>query len=156
MDQRNTLGDFIIAMLLSSRSSSALRRTLWERSKKRGDWSRNNFNQNISRLKKRGIINVNEEYVSIAKQKSIFMSALVVRNQKPVGSEKILLCFDIPEIKKLIRNWLRRQLKEWGFIMIQKSLWFGNGPLPKEFYTHINLLGIKENIKVFRVSKKLQ
>ena len=81
-------------------------------------------------------------------------SEWIVRTKKPLNIGKVLVAFDIPESKRKDRNWLRQQLKNWEFTMVQQSLWLGNGPLPAEFYSHINLLGIKNNIKVFKVSKK--
>ena len=154
MNENNTIGDFIIAMLLSSRSSGSFRSILWERAKERRNFDRRTFSQNIYRLKKRGIISTDKEYIKLIKSDKFFISQVRVRNKKPIGTEKVLISFDIPETKKNTRDWLRKQLKDWEYKMIKKSLWLGKGPLPEEFYSHIRLLGIKENIKVFKISKK--
>ena len=64
-----------------------------------------------------------------------------------------MVMFDIPEEKRKIRDWLRKQLKLWGFIMIQQSVWFGKGKLTDNFKNHLELLGIKKNIKIFSAVK---
>jgi CRISPR/Cas system-associated endoribonuclease Cas2 len=62
--------------------------------------------------------------------------------------------FDIPEKRRKIRNWLRDQLKEWDFELVQKSVWIGKGPLPKEFNERLGFFGVKEGIKVYPIHKK--
>ena len=37
--------------------------------------------------------------------------------------------------------------------MIQKSVWLGDGPLPKEFTERLRLLGVEKDVKVFTVQK---
>ena len=100
MDENNTIGDFIIAMLLSSRSSGTFRRILWERAKERRDLDYRNFTQNIYRLQKKGIVSIDKDYIKLIKSNKFFISQAKVRTKKPGGTAKILLCFDIPERKR--------------------------------------------------------
>ena len=65
----------------------------------------------------------------------------------------LLAMFDIKESKRKERNWLREQLKIFGFFQIQKSVWQGAGPLPKEFYKRLTQHQIKDSIKFFRIHK---
>ena len=74
-------------------------------------------------------------------------------NIKLEKTNKIIIIFDIPEKERKVRAWLRGQIKLWEFTMIQKSVWLGFGPLPKEFYDRVDFLGIKECIKIFKVEK---
>ena len=67
---------------------------------------------------------------------------------------KNLICmFDIPEIKKVERNWLRWHLKKFNYIMIQKSVWVGPSPLPKEFLDYIKSIGLEDGIKIFKLAR---
>ena len=51
--------------------------------------------------------------------------------------KNLILMYDIAEEKKKERDWLRRQLKNFKFIMIQRSEWVGPSQLPKEFIKYI-------------------
>ncbi len=148
------LSDFIIAFLLSNRSKSIMSRVLWERVKKRRLVSQKNFNQSIYRLKRKGLLVVGENGIEIVYDKVRKNLKYKLLNIKPKGDSKVLVLFDIPEKERKTRNWLRNQIKDWDFKMIQKSVWLGKGPLPKEFYDHVKFLGIEKDIKVFNVQSK--
>jgi DNA-binding MarR family transcriptional regulator len=51
----------------------------------------------------------------------------------PKKKKIILVMFDIPELYRLKRAWLRHTLFELGYRRIQKSVWMGKTILPKEF-----------------------
>ena len=61
--------------------------------------------------------------------------------------------FDILETKKAEREWLRWHLKKFNYLMIQKSVWVGPSPLPKEFLVFINELKINDGFKSFKLAK---
>jgi len=65
----------------------------------------------------------------------------------------LIIMYDVPSIKKKERDWLRRHLIRFGYIMIQKSVWVGPSPLPKEFLSYLKEIKIKENLKVLKLSK---
>ena len=68
-------------------------------------------------------------------------------------SKNLLLIYDIPEGRKKERDWFRRQLKNFGFIMIQKSVWVGPSPLPKDFLDYLTKIGLKKEFKTFKLAK---
>ena len=67
--------------------------------------------------------------------------------------KNLLLLYDIPEDKKSERDWFRRTLVKFGFIMIQRSVWVGPSPLPKEFLDYVKSIGLKDSIKTFKLEK---
>lgn len=67
--------------------------------------------------------------------------------------KNLLLLYDIPEDKRSERNWFRRQLVKFHFVMIQRSVWVGPAPLPKEFLEYLNKVGLKDTIKTFKLEK---
>jgi DNA-binding transcriptional regulator PaaX len=69
------------------------------------------------------------------------------------SSKNLLLIYDIPESMKKERDWFRRQLVCFGFIMIQKSVWVGPSPLPKEFLEYLKMIKIGDNFKTFKLEK---
>jgi len=69
------------------------------------------------------------------------------------GPKNLLLLYDIPEDKRSERNWFRRTLVKFGFIMIQRSVWVGPSPLPKEFLEYVKHIKLKDSIKTFKLER---
>lgn len=67
--------------------------------------------------------------------------------------KNLIVMYDIPHEKKKERDWFRRQLVNFGYVMIQKSVWVGPSPLPKEFLEYIKIIGLKDNLKTFKLAK---
>ncbi len=67
--------------------------------------------------------------------------------------KNLIVMFDIPETKKAEREWLRFHLKKFNYSMIQKSVWVGPSPLPKEFLDYIESMKIKDGFKTFKLAK---
>ena len=70
------------------------------------------------------------------------------------AKRNMIVIFDIPEIRKKQRNWLRGDLMALGFIMLQKSVWLGPSPLPKEFISYLNETNILQYLKFFKVAEE--
>lgn len=68
-------------------------------------------------------------------------------------SKNLIVMYDIPYKKKKERDWFRRQLVNFDYIMIQKSVWVGPSPLPKEFLDYIKIIGLKSQLKTFKLAK---
>ena len=69
------------------------------------------------------------------------------------ASKNLIVMYDVPFEKKKERDWLRRQLKNFDYIMIQKSVWVGPSPLPKDFLEYIKFIGLKNQLKTFKLAK---
>jgi DNA-binding transcriptional regulator PaaX len=67
--------------------------------------------------------------------------------------KNLLLIYDIPEAMKKERDWFRRQLVNFGFVMIQKSVWVGPSPLPEDFLGYLKEIKIEDNFKTFKLAK---
>jgi DNA-binding transcriptional regulator PaaX len=67
--------------------------------------------------------------------------------------KNLLLIYDIPEVMKKERDWFRRQLKNFNFVMIQRSAWIGPSPLPKDFTDYVERIGLKKQCKTFKLAK---
>ncbi len=59
------------------------------------------------------------------------------------SERNLLVLFDITEGRKIEREWLRRHLRKFDYHMIQRSVWVGPSPLPKEFISYIKKLNLK-------------
>ena len=67
--------------------------------------------------------------------------------------KNLIVMYDIPYEKKKERDWFRRQLKNFDYIMIQKSVWVGPSPLPEDFLEYVKLVGLKGQLKTFKLAK---
>jgi len=68
-------------------------------------------------------------------------------------TRNLLIIYDIPEVRKKERDWFRRQLVNFEFILIQKSVWVGPSPLPKDFLDYAGEIGLRDNFKTFKLAK---
>jgi CRISPR/Cas system-associated endoribonuclease Cas2 len=79
-----------------------------------------------------------------------------IKFDSPFGNsspKNLIVMYDIPHEQKKERDWFRRQLVNFGYIMIQKSVWVGPSPLPKEFVDYVKMLGLKDKLKTFKLAK---
>lgn len=92
-----------------------------------------------------------EEFL-LQKDKLIFKKFKSNKTEK--DPKDLLLLYDVPEDKKTHRNWLRKELINFNFVMIQRSVWVGPSPLPKEFTEYLKSIGLKDTIKTFKLEKE--
>jgi len=67
--------------------------------------------------------------------------------------KNLLLIYDIPEGRKKERDWFRRQLKNFNFVMIQKSVWVGPSPLPADFLAYLKRISLRKEFKIFKLAR---
>ncbi len=76
-----------------------------------------------------------------------------VSSSKKGASKNLLVIYDIPEARKKERDWFRRQLKNFDFIMIQRSVWVGPSPLPVDFLAYLKRINLQKEFKTFKLAK---
>ena len=67
--------------------------------------------------------------------------------------KNLIIMYDIPSDMRKERDWFRRNLKKMNYIMIQKSVWVGPSPLPKEFLDYVKSIGLLSKLKTFKLAK---
>lgn len=67
--------------------------------------------------------------------------------------KNLILMYDIPHARKKDRDWLRRQLINFQYVMVQKSVWAGPSPLPGEFLAYLKNMGLQSKFKTFKLAK---
>jgi len=150
-----TFSDEIIAFLLSCRSNSIRKKILWELVQERRKISNHLYSQSLYRLKKRGIIKNKNDTIFLSNHgKKFYSSPYRKIGKNPLKNNKVMIIFDIPEKKRKVRSWIRSQIRDWDFKMIQKSVWVGYGPLPKEFEERLKILKVSDGVRVFNLKKK--
>lgn len=113
-------------------------------------YKRHNFNQLVSRSLKAELIEKVEKngevFIRITSggRKAIQRDFPMLSFQnKSWDSKWRIVMFDIEEINKMIRNQLRRKLKELGFGMLQKSVFISPHDIMKDFLEFSESAGIK-------------
>jgi DNA-binding transcriptional regulator PaaX len=150
------IGDLLMATLCSARSTRRFYAIIREREFKR--YKKESVRIALSRLHKRGYMNnsslgwsITEKGKERIKNSKLFyyISSPFVKN----SPTHTIIAFDIPEKDRIIRLWLRNQIKIFGYKMLQQSLWIGPGPLPSSFLKRLEDLRIRKNVKTFKITK---
>lgn len=120
----------------------------------------NTLRVTLSRLKNRGLVakkgsgwHITKEGKEFLKNKTPLLRHFPHRKSNKNKEKNLIIAFDIPEIYHNKRNWLRFELVGLGFHPVQKSVWFGPGPLPEDFLTSLEELKILNFIKFFKVKE---
>jgi len=113
----------------------------------------------INRLEKQGLIKKELSGILLSKNGKVYVrrkldSLKQFNKTDNISKNKnLIVMFDIPTERKPEREWLRWHLKKFGYVMIQKSVWVGPSPLPKDFLDYINEIRLKNCIKTFKLAK---
>lgn len=124
-----------------------------------GNYNKESVRNNFYYLNKNGYIEKSRNCFIINKNGKKFLGKNKKQQLKNFeanennGPKNLLLLYDIPEDKKNERDWFRRTLIKFGFVMIQKSVWVGPYPLPKEFLDYVKSINLKDTIKTFKLEK---
>lgn len=153
-----SIGDLLIAILLSGKNSCRFRQIMRERELQH--YKEGNIRVTLSRLKRNGYLkNSSSGEWSLTSEGRLYANRNALYSYIPSPFNKnskhgTIISFDIPGPQRAVRDWLRNQIKIFGYTMLQQSLWLGPGPLPKEFLKRLGDLKIRENIKIFSVTKR--
>jgi DNA-binding transcriptional regulator PaaX len=150
----NTLSEHIIAFLGSARNTRIYYRIL--RDQRIARYKQQSVSNCLNRLQKKGLVENSKngwKLTTLGKEtrENPTLFDFVPSPFTSISPKHTIVAFDIPETDRPKRVWLRNQLKIFGYKMIQQSLWKGPGPLPKEFSSRLQKLGIKASVKIFRV-----
>ena len=121
--------------------------------------SRSSIQATLYRLRKNGFVDNNEKgwHLTPAGKKYVkrrLDSLKQFQNSFANNAPKnLIVMFDITETKKAEREWFRWHLKKFKYIMVQKSVWVGPSPLPKEFMNYVEKIKLKDTIKTFKLAK---
>lgn len=106
----------------------------------------------LHRLRKKGFVENKNRVWQITKMGRRYLSQIFPSHSRiPTrkDSKSIVVVFDIPEVNRKKRDWLRRELICLGFEMLQRSVWFGPAPLPAEFVDSLQKLQFLKHVKFF-------
>lgn len=119
----------------------------------------NTLRVTLSRLKKRGLVDNIENGWILTGQGNVQVQTLCndvavnLSDDPALKPKTMIIAFDIPEKQRGYRDWLRVELVALGFTAIQKSLWFGPAPLPKNFIDELGKVNLLRYIKFFKATE---
>lgn len=74
-------------------------------------------------------------------------------NFKNKAPKDLVVMYDIPKDKKKEREWFRRHLQKFDYVMVQKSVWVGPSPLPKDFLNYVKKIGLSDQLRTLKLAK---
>lgn len=98
-------------------------------------------------------IPVFDEPKKIVKQNKRIFHNTFLSSFDEKSPKNLIVMYDIPHEKKKERDWFRRHLKKFGYVMIQKSVWVGPSPLPKDFLEYVGSIGLRKKLKTLKLAK---
>jgi len=113
----------------------------------------------LSNLKKEGyILTANDRTVISKAGRKYLERKMNTMRQFPVcfpkdAPKNLIVMYDIPQAKRAEREWFRFQLIKFGYEMIQKSVWVGPSPLPKDFVDYLKRTHLEKYIRILRLAK---
>ncbi len=154
---KDSLVDYLVAMLSSGKNIKRYHEIIRKREVSR--YKKESISVALSRLNKKGYLKKSKGGWSLTPSGKVYYNKTMLLSyiESPFNKNseiKTIVSFDIPGPQRHMRDWLRNQLKIFGYKMIQQSLWVGPGPLPKEFLKRLKELKIHENIKVFTLNRE--
>ena len=113
----------------------------------------------VDRLKRKNIIEKELSGIVLSKHGKEYVRRKIDslkqfnRSENISKDKNLIVMFDIPTERKPEREWLRWHLKKFNYIMIQKSVWVGPSPLPKEFKEYLEEIKLNKCIKTFKLAR---
>jgi hypothetical protein len=87
------------------------------------------------------------------KGRRYFQYKCFVHNFKNTAPKDLIIMYNLPKDKKKEREWLLRHLQKFDYIMIQRSVWVGPSPLPKDFLNYVKKMGLSDKIRTLKLAK---
>ncbi len=87
------------------------------------------------------------------KDRRYFQYPCFIHNYKNKAPKDLIVMYDMPKDKKKEREWFRRHLQKFDYIMVQKSVWVGPSPLPKDFLNYVKKIGLSDQLRTLKLAK---
>ena len=93
--------------------------------------------------------------IEISRQQQLRLTNLGRRRVRPYiatklkGSGKLMVIFDIPEEKAIDRQRLRRLLRKWQFVQVQKSVWLTAYDFREALQEAVDELGLSGFVELY-------
>ena len=123
--------------------------------------ARTSFRQFLHYLQKRGYIKISPTIhgkgvlLTRKGEEKVFKVRYKYQERERRKDGKVqMIIFDIPEKQRAKRQALRLELAAAGYRQLQKSVWYGERPLPPEILELVDVLGIGSFVHIFSVRER--
>ena len=162
LERVEELGEIVIGSFFPSNYAQA---RMWRNllgSSKGSQFSKATFSGILSRLQSRGLVerHGSKQYarwrITPTGQALLRSEQAQERDRRPTSPDGIqrIVIFDIPEKERRKRTAIRQELVAADFQPLQKSVWLGLRPLPKNFIELVDALDLSSCIHIFSVREK--
>ena len=123
-------------------------------------FSRRNFSRTLSSMAVDGLIRRNGSkqkgvwQITEEGKKNLRRNLAKIDNAKEDGKTRLVV-FDVPEVERKKRRWLRGRLLELGYRPAQRSVWFGKRALPKQFMDDLRDFKIWQYVFIFEINREV-
>lgn len=121
-------------------------------------FKRETFSSLLSRLQSQGLIARSgarrKSTWRLTKRGAAHVASLMPQEGTRPDGIRRLVVFDIPERDRKKRRAIRSELVVAGFVPLQKSVWYGERPLPPEFLGLVDALHLERCVHVFSVRRE--
>ena len=127
------------------------------------DADRRAFSVFLSRLQRDGLIKregmiwhilaKGTEKLELLRER-VLPDARYVREKNEGNATASIIIFDVPEIERRKRAWLRSVLVNLECVIIQKSVWLSHTPLPRAFIKDLHDMRMAKYVHIFGVTKR--
>ena len=116
----------------------------------------------LNKLKREGFVSKNQSKKGTlwrATEKGLKKLKILFGNKRlqyKVENEKKLkiITFDIPELLKKKRDWLREILRFLEFRLLHKSVWIGTSKIPEDFLLDLRDNGLLEHVHILEIGAR--
>jgi len=168
-----TIGFAALVVLLAATDGAGTARTVWKMvaaHHKRKTREREKIRQAaaigydtmkvvLSRLQKDGLVEKTGTGLwKIAERAKSLVVTVQAQEEKTArlksAPKDTVVIFDVPEKDHKKRAYLRIELVSLGFELLQKSVWIGPGPLPKEFIDYLRKADLFPHVHILSIKKR--
>lgn len=108
--------------------------------------------QALRRLREGGLVELTGDeklvYRLTDKGREKALLASFLQNDEKWDGKWRLVIFDVPEKRRIARDVLRRKLKDWGFVILQQSVWGIKKNCTQALRSFIQSVGIEDWVMV--------
>src|SRR4030042_2788826 len=117
---------------------------------------RRNVSENLKRLIEYGLVEKEGNFLKLTEYGKLIIKPAVQKRQiikKKWDGKYRLVIFDIPEIRKKARVWLREELYLLNYTPLQKSVFIGKYPLTPDIVEKIKKLNLHDFVNYLLVDR---
>jgi len=130
------------------------RKSFWDYYRELKELKENSAQTILWRLRKKGLVEKKEKCYRLTFLGLNFVKKFQEKNtEKPWDDKWRIIMFDIPEKRRKDRNWLRTQLINLEYKLLQESVFIGKQPFKEDFFEELTNRNLYQYIRLLTVGE---